>query len=105
MSIEFPRDPKLIIDDLAFRASWLEATVQFNIKRLQQIAERNLATPEALRQAAKDLADDTVKNLTELQICAVDRMLAQNLVTAEIVNFTQQTQVTGKSSQPGLYRP
>lgn len=88
MSIEAPRDPKLIIDDLGFRAAWLEKTVQMNITKLEELAACWHTAPE-LRKAAQDLADDTRKSLTELQVSAVERLLVQNRVSAEIVQFSK----------------
>lgn len=84
-----PRHPNLIIDDLGFRSAWLEKTVQMNIERLQAMAARGGASADELRQAAVDLAIDTHKNLTELQVCAVERLLVQNRVPAEIIQFAK----------------
>jgi hypothetical protein len=82
-----PRDPNLIIDDLGFRMAWLEKTVVDNINRLEAIAARKPATQDALRQAARDLADDTRKNLAQLQVCAVERLLVQQREPAAVLDF------------------
>lgn len=82
------RNKDLVIDDLGFRAAWLEKTVQMNIERLLAIASRTDASSEDLRLAATALAEDSAKELEQLQICAVERLLVQNRITSEIVKLS-----------------
>jgi hypothetical protein len=62
-------DTQKIIDDLGFRAGWLEKTLLMNIARLQAMAAKAGNGPSE----ARNLLEDTIKSFGELQICAADR--------------------------------
>ena len=84
------RDPNKIIDDLGFRAAWLEKTVSMNIERLDAIAAA--ATGDPLSTHVRALAEDTRKSLLDLQIFAADRMRVRSAETAEIIKLEATSQ-------------
>lgn len=108
MTIEFNRSPELIIDDLSFRAGWLERSFIDNIKRLKALADRDLAPVDVLRQAVADLAVDSEKLLTELQIQAAARLQACNEAaaaragTATILPFSADAPTSAKLAKPTM---
>ncbi len=85
--IDGKRDPNRIIDDLGFRVGWLETTVQTNIKRMKALADRNLAPAGVLRQELAALVEDTIKELQELQINAVERLLIVQRAGGDVIAF------------------
>lgn len=74
-------DTQKIIDDLSFRAAWLEKTVKMNIERLQAMAARAGNGPPD----ARDLLEDTIKSFGELQVCAADRARVFNAEPAVVI--------------------
>lgn len=74
-------DTQKIIDDLGFRASWLEKTIQMNIARLQAMAAKAGNGPSE----ARDLLEDTIKSFGELQVCAADRARVFNAAPAVVI--------------------
>ncbi|MHC2395537.1 hypothetical protein ACVMGC_000081 [Bradyrhizobium barranii subsp. barranii] len=74
-------DTQKIIDDLSFRAAWLEKTVKMNIERLQAMAARAGNGPSD----ARDLLEDTIKSFGELQVCAADRARVFNAEPAVVI--------------------
>jgi len=84
------RDPNKIIDDLGFRAAWLEKTVSMNIERLDAIAAA--ATGDPLGVHVRALAEDTRKSLFDLQIFAADRMGIRSGQSAEIIKLEASSQ-------------
>ncbi|MGR4927344.1 hypothetical protein ACIPUD_11110 [Bradyrhizobium sp. CAR08] len=74
-------DTQKIIDDLGFRAAWLEKTIQMNIARLQAMAAKAGNGPSD----ASDLLEDTIKSFAELQICAADRARVFRCESATII--------------------
>lgn len=74
-------DTQKIIDDLSFRAAWLEKTVKMNIERLQAMAARASNGPSD----ARDLLEDTIKSFGELQVCAADRARVFNAEPAVVI--------------------
>lgn len=74
-------DTQKIVDDLGFRAAWLEKTIQMNITRLQAMA----ATSGNGSSEARDLLEDTIKSFAELQVCAADRARVFNAEPAVII--------------------
>ncbi len=81
------RNPNARIDDLGFRVSWMETTLQSNIKRLKALADRNLATADVLRQEISALVEDTIKELQELQVIAVERLLVVQRAGGDVIAF------------------
>ncbi|WP_454629642.1 hypothetical protein [Bradyrhizobium cenepequi] len=88
------RDPNLIIDDLGFRAGWLQKTVQMNIHRLHALAARSDATADQLRQAIQNLHDDTCNEYLKLQTKAVERLLVQQREPAKVLQFSPRVDAT-----------
>lgn len=86
-------DPTAIIDDLTFRAGYLEQAHIQTIERLRALAARGGATADELRLAIAGLAIDTHKGLAALQVGAAARMAARHAATtpevcAKILQFT-----------------
>jgi hypothetical protein len=72
------RSADKIISDLGFRTAWLEKTVLMNIARLEEMAGQDLVPADVLRKRIADLAADTRKDINELQVNAVERLLIMN---------------------------
>ncbi|PDT77238.1 hypothetical protein [Bradyrhizobium sp. C9] len=89
---DLSHDPTAIIDDLAFRAGYLERAHIETIERLRALAARGGATADELRLAIAGLAIDTHKGLGALQVGAAARMAARHAATtpkvcAKILQF------------------
>jgi hypothetical protein len=94
-----PRSAEKIISDLGFRASWCEKIVLMNIAKLEEMAAQDLVPADVLRKQIADLAADTRKDLQELQINAVERLLIMNRgEPAEVLTFA----TSEKLPRPGL---
>lgn len=75
------------ISDLAFRCAWLETTARMNITRLQALAKNEAASADDLRKAIQNLADDTLQDLTQLQVKAVEMLLVLQREPADVIPF------------------
>ncbi|UPT99318.1 hypothetical protein J4G48_0015240 [Bradyrhizobium barranii subsp. apii] len=74
-------DTQKIIDDLSFRAAWLEKTIQMNIARLEAMAKRAGDGPSD----ARALLEDTINDFRQLQIHAADRVRVFNAEPAVVI--------------------
>lgn len=85
-------DTQKIIDDLGFRAAWLEKTIQMNIARLRAMA----AKAGNGSSEARDLLEDTIKSFAELQVCAADRARVFNAEPAVVIALRPATKAQSR---------